>query len=612
MLVGMAPVIAVSVFHHNRFSSMQKNVETVFSHCASDFENIAQSNRENIQEYRNLSLGIGKISENFAGLEQKTRSLLENEILALNREIEIHLEMQGKIIADRIEDFIHSSIHSRMQADLLQFTRNEKNKQFQKFLASFPAAQEIPHEKIAESFPVDGKLILPFFEDYIDESLIRAVEKMGYRLAVYTEGAVRASAFKDEKGGFLPLPHAGDLKKKTAYEKIGGRYYFLTYRELKDMVGFEIGRIIVALDIQDFTETKQKRESGLADMKKDFARLVEDQEKMKQETADADSRLSGRFANMENAIEQNLSSLKQTLNDLSGNAQQIFRISLFILFLALAAIWGFSARVSSSLTGSLYRIIRSLREFSAEIFMISGQLMNAGQTLARGASEQAVAAEQISASLEEIHSMTRQNADNTAQAEKLMGTVRDFIEKANCSAKEQVSAMNEISGSGEETYNIIKTISEIAFQTGLLSLNASIEAARAGDAGSGFAVVAGEVRNLAMRTASAAENTSSLIENMVKRIRSGAELAGRTHDDFVRISETASEIENLVREIASGSSEQAEGIGQINKGAVEMDRVMQENSAYAEDTSSISGKLNIQAKKMQDAVDYMENLVQGK
>jgi len=612
MLVGMTPLAAVSFFHHTRLSSMQTNVETVFRHSASVFENIAQSNRENMQLYHCLSLGIDKISENFAVLEQETRSLLENEILVLNREIETQLEMQGKMTADRIEEFIRSSIGSRMQADLLRFRRNEQNKEFHKFLASFPDAQKIPHEEIVKFFPSDEKLILPFFEDYIDESLIRAVEEMGYRVAIYLEGSVRASAFKDEKGAFLPLPHAGNMEIRTGWEKIGDRHYFLTYRELKDMAGFEIGRIIVALDVQAFTEAKQKRESGLADMKKDFARLVAEQKKMKQETGETDARLSGRFAAMEEAITQNLFSLRGTRDDLSRNAEHAFRISLLVLLTTLAGIWGFSARVSSSLTRSLYRLISSLREFSAEILMISGQLMHSGQTLAQGASEQAVAAEQISSSLEEIHSMTLQNADNTARAGSLMKTVREFIEKANSSAKEQMEYMNEISRSGEETRNIVKAISEIAFQIGLLSLNASTEAARAGKAGAGFAVVAGEVRNLAMKTAAAAENTSVLIRDMVNRIRNGAEIAGRTRDDFARISEISSETEALVREIAVASREQAEGIGLINKGAVDMDRVMQDNSVYAEETSSISERLSVQAKKMQDAVNYMEGLVHGK
>ncbi|MCU0583737.1 MAG: methyl-accepting chemotaxis protein, partial [Syntrophales bacterium] len=138
---------------------------------------------------------------------------------------------------------------------------------------------------------------------------------------------------------------------------------------------------------------------------------------------------------------------------------------------------------------------------------------------------------------------------------------------------ELTQSMEDISKASDETSKIIKTIDEIAFQTNLLALNAAVEAARAGEAGAGFAVVANEVRNLAMRAAEAAKNTSVLIEGTVKKVREGSELVERTGGAFAEVSRSAAKVADLVAEIAAASSEQAQGIDQINKAVAEMDKV---------------------------------------
>ena len=143
------------------------------------------------------------------------------------------------------------------------------------------------------------------------------------------------------------------------------------------------------------------------------------------------------------------------------------------------------------------------------------------------APSQASAIEETSASVEEISSATKLNADKAQEANVLMRDVIQEIAEANTSMKELTSAMQELSKASDETAKIIKTIDEIAFQTNLLALNAAVEAARAGQAGSGFAVVADEVRNLAMRSAEAARETGALIENTVQKIRFGGDFYDR-------------------------------------------------------------------------------------
>jgi len=171
--------------------------------------------------------------------------------------------------------------------------------------------------------------------------------------------------------------------------------------------------------------------------------------------------------------------------------------------------------------------------------------------------------------------------------------------------------MEEITTASEETSKIIKTIDEIAFQTNLLALNAAVEAARAGEAGAGFAVVAEEVRNLALRAAEAARNTSGLIEGTVKRIREGSEMVLSTNDAFKEVAGSASRVGELVSEIAAASQEQAQGIAQINRAAAEMDKVTQQTAANAEESAAAAEEMNAQAQQMKYIVTVLVGIIGG-
>lgn len=276
-----------------------------------------------------------------------------------------------------------------------------------------------------------------------------------------------------------------------------------------------------------------------------------------------------------------------------------------VLALALGII------ISRYLVKILVRISNQLDEGAAQVATASGQVSSASQSLAEGSSEQAASIEETSSSLEEMSSMTSQNAANAGQADKLMKEANKVVGQANDSMSELTSSMDEISKASEETSKIIKTIDEIAFQTNLLALNAAVEAARAGEAGAGFAVVADEVRNLAMRAAEAAKNTSDLIEGTVTKISDGTALVSRTNDAFSQVAESSVKVGELVAEIAAASTEQAEGIGQINTAVVDMDKVTQQNAANAEESASASEELNAQAEQMREAVTDLTALVGG-
>ncbi len=259
----------------------------------------------------------------------------------------------------------------------------------------------------------------------------------------------------------------------------------------------------------------------------------------------------------------------------------------------------------------ILRVIADLNDGAEQAAAASGQITLASQQLASGTSEQAAFTEETTAALDEMSSMTRQNAENASHANQLMGQASQVVEKANTSMEIVTASMTEISKASEATQKIIKTIDEIAFQTNLLALNAAVEAARAGEAGAGFAVVADEVRNLARRAAAAARDTANLIEGTVKKVNEGSESVGKTNGEFRQVAATVTKSTELVREIAAASHEQAQGIEQINKALSELDQVIQQNAANAEESALASEEMNAQAANMRRFVASLMAIVRG-
>jgi methyl-accepting chemotaxis protein len=265
-----------------------------------------------------------------------------------------------------------------------------------------------------------------------------------------------------------------------------------------------------------------------------------------------------------------------------------------------------------SITKPVNRIIQGLSEGSRQVASASSEVSSASQSLAEGASQQAAGIEETSSSMEEMASVTRQNAENANRANTLMGETSRVVEEANGALQELTRFMSEISSATKETGKIIKTIDEIAFQTNLLALNAAVEAARAGDAGSGFAVVAGEVRTLALRAAGAAKNTAGLIEGTVKKVNTGSEMVTRTNEAFGKVSLGAQKVSGLLAEIAAASTEQFQGVEQINRAVAEIDTVVQQNASSAEQSASASVEMDAQTEKMLGLIQELVTVMDGK
>jgi len=301
----------------------------------------------------------------------------------------------------------------------------------------------------------------------------------------------------------------------------------------------------------------------------------------------------------------------QPSEEFLGAANAIRNVILLVGAIFLAAIILAVLYFARSITKPIQRIIEGLNDGAGQVASASGQVSAASQSLAEGSSEQAASIEETSSSLEEMASMTKQNAGNANEARAQMEAAGELVGKVDSHMKDLALAIDEITRTSDETGKIIKTIDEIAFQTNLLALNAAVEAARAGEAGAGFAVVAEEVRNLAMRSAEAAKNTANLIENTIKAIKNGSELTTSTQEAFRENMEISAKIGGLVDEIAAASNEQSQGVEQVNIAVAEMDKVVQQNAANAEESASASEEMNAQAEQMKGMVNDLVSLIQG-
>ncbi len=229
---------------------------------------------------------------------------------------------------------------------------------------------------------------------------------------------------------------------------------------------------------------------------------------------------------------------------------------------------------------------------------INKKKIQTSRYLTSSAFDQQASLEQTSALLEKMSGSTKKNVESANKADEFMAETTGVVNRANDIMDSLTDSMNEISKASEESYQIIKTIDEIAFQTNLLSLNAAVEAARAGNAGLEFAVVAGEVKKLAMRSAEAARNTATLIEDTVKKINDGEKLVLRANEGFQEVADYAKKVAELVSEISFSSDEQNKKIDQINEAIAQMNIVTERNVASAKALASSMSIFKVSGRKM--------------
>jgi methyl-accepting chemotaxis protein len=237
------------------------------------------------------------------------------------------------------------------------------------------------------------------------------------------------------------------------------------------------------------------------------------------------------------------------------------------------------------------------------------QMGSISQSLAQGASEQAVSLEQTSASAEQVNAMVQRNAKSSREAAEHTNDANRLLTGANQKLEHMLVSMRDISSSSERISKIIRVIDEIAFQTNILSLNAAVEAARAGEAGMGFAVVADEVRNLAQRCSQAAKDTSGLIEESIQHSKTGRVRLDEVASAMRQVTESAVQVQRLSNEVNAGSDEQARAIEQISKAILQIQQVTQQTAASAEEGASAGSQMSSEAEHLQSTVHRMRAML---
>lgn len=228
----------------------------------------------------------------------------------------------------------------------------------------------------------------------------------------------------------------------------------------------------------------------------------------------------------------------------------------------------------------------------------SDEMSKSSDDLSRRTENQAATLEQTAAALDEMTASVKSAAEGTRQVKDVVGNASQDADAANPVVQSAVGAMTEIEHSSQEISQIIGVIDDIAFQTNLLALNAGVEAARAGEAGRGFAVVASEVRALAQRSSDAAKQIKGLISESSDQVQRGVDLVGQAGQVLTNIAGHINHISDLVAEIASGSEEQSIGLGEINIGVTQLDKVTQQNAAMVEEATASSHALHGDAAEL--------------
>jgi len=267
---------------------------------------------------------------------------------------------------------------------------------------------------------------------------------------------------------------------------------------------------------------------------------------------------------------------------------------------------GQMGKAFNQMLDQLNEMVAQVKDGAVSISSGAVQIAEGNTSLSQRTEEQASSLEETASSMEEMTGTVKQNADSAAEAKQLADANRQRAANGAEVVHRTVQAMTEINNSSTRIADIIGTIDGIAFQTNLLALNAAVEAARAGEQGRGFAVVASEVRSLAQRSAEAAKEIKTLIEDSVGKVKAGTQLVDESGKTLEEIIEGTQKVADIIAEIAAASQEQASGIDQVNNAITQMDNMTQDNAALVEESAAASRSMQDQAANLSGMMEFFK------
>ncbi len=331
-------------------------------------------------------------------------------------------------------------------------------------------------------------------------------------------------------------------------------------------------------------------------------------QKLGQERQEAAQRLS-ELARL--LADGGLSEINQLSTVMLATSEWVGWLERLGLALALALGLGLGLAATRGVTRPVMGVTGDLAQGAGQLKAAAGQLSLGSEALAQGAARQAAALEQTSASLEELAGLTRENAEAARQAYDLVRQADQVVTLGSQALDGLAGSMRRVQAAGQKTGGIVKVIEDIAFQTNMLALNAAVEAARAGQAGAGFAVVADQVRSLASHASTAAAQSAGLIQETLDSLAQGLAQLETSQGKMSEAVSLQGKVSSIMERMDHSSREQALGIEQAAKAANEVEDVTQTNAAGAEESAEAASQLAAQAASLQDIVARLSSLVQG-
>jgi methyl-accepting chemotaxis protein len=311
-------------------------------------------------------------------------------------------------------------------------------------------------------------------------------------------------------------------------------------------------------------------------------------------------------------------SLSQGVNELMTAAEQVIQDTVLVLSgLAQGDLThtmngdfdGVFAKLKTDVNSTVQKlteVVSNIQNGARSVNKVASEIATSNAEVSMRTEQQAAVLEETASAMEEMTAIVRQTAANTVEANKLANAARTQAEAGGDIVSNAVSATNDISQSSNQISNIIGVIDEISFQTNLLALNAAVEAARAGEQGRGFAVVADEVRQLAAHSANAAKEIKELIDHSNKQVQRGSELVNKSGEALTEIVKAVKQVTTIISEIAVASQEQADGIAQVNVSIANMDEGTQQNAAMVEQVKSASDSMGEEAQRLNVMMDFFK------